>query len=181
MSATRMSVILSFEGEERVLTWSRVMVWRSIAEACYHRQGKPVPRNARQPRALVALLVVALCTLGALLVSLPGLVGPARVTGAPAPPTVWEALRRIQDPEINANIVELGLVRRVTVTADGAAEVILITTSAACPFESVLASEAAHAVREVSGVTSARVVFDRLTVWHPGLASPELRSRLGGR
>jgi metal-sulfur cluster biosynthetic enzyme len=76
---------------------------------------------------------------------------------------VREALRQVDDPEAGMNIVDLGLVYDVTVSA-AAVAVDLTMTSAACPLADLI-------VERVQGVIAAIVpegtVVDVRLVWDP--------------
>jgi metal-sulfur cluster biosynthetic enzyme len=76
---------------------------------------------------------------------------------------VRDALMQVDDPEAGMNIVDLGLVYRVEV-ADGAVEVDLTMTTAACPMADMIVDQARAAIESVAG-TSVRV--DVRLVWDP--------------
>jgi FeS assembly SUF system protein len=67
------------------------------------------------------------------------------------------------DPEIPVNIWELGLIYDVFVDAGGVAAVRMTLTAPGCPAAQSLPVEVAHKVREVPGVTDAKVDV----VWEP--------------
>lgn len=65
---------------------------------------------------------------------------------------IREALRAVVDPEINLDIVTLGLVREVTFHADGVTEVGMILTTPFCPYAGTLVQQAKDVVmRMVDG------------------------------
>src|SRR5271156_6716218 len=66
--------------------------------------------------------------------------GPAP-TGPPAQDQVRAALRGGVDPELGADIVELGMVNSVTVDADGRVEVEVALTVAGCPLRAQIQSD----------------------------------------
>jgi metal-sulfur cluster biosynthetic enzyme len=133
--------------------------------------------RARRSPLAVGALAVALCAAGALLVLLPWyLTRPSASAAAPA--GAWEALAQVRDPELDASIVDLGLVREVRALPGGRLEAVMILTSPACPYEGLIVGEARRALASTPGTRSARVVVDRRTRWTPELAIPELRRRL---
>lgn len=71
------------------------------------------------------------------------------VSGASAgPDSVLEVLRGIPDPEVPAlDIVELGIVRRVELTSDGAVTVEVTPTYSGCPAMSMIEQEIVAALR----------------------------------
>ncbi len=76
---------------------------------------------------------------------------------------VVDALRHVWDPELHDNVVDLGMVRRVDIDADGVATVELALTIAGCPMRTQLRTETESKVRAVPGVTDVRVVMGEMT------------------
>ena len=92
---------------------------------------------------------------------------------------VTEALRRVIDPELNLNIVDLGLVYGVEIS-DTDVRVTMTTTTAACPMHNLLSRLAELAVADVAGddvAVSIDVVFD--PPWSPDMMSDDARRILG--
>jgi FeS assembly SUF system protein len=75
---------------------------------------------------------------------------------------VVEALRTVYDPEIPVNIHELGLIYDVQIEPSGAVAVTMTLTAPGCPAAQELPVMVEQRVRDVPGVTDARVevVFD---------------------
>ena len=71
------------------------------------------------------------------------------------------ALQAVEDPELPVSIVDLGMVRAVTVSA-GAAVVELVATFLACPALWLVESEVQERATGVPGVTRCQVI------WRPG-------------
>ncbi|HLK13088.1 MAG TPA: putative Fe-S cluster assembly protein SufT [Candidatus Binatia bacterium] len=96
---------------------------------------------------------------------------------------VWETLRTCYDPEIPVNIVDLGLVydMRVTALADGASrvDVRMTLTAPGCGMGTAIAADARQKLLGLPGVTEAdvEVVWD--PPWTPQMISPEGKERLG--
>ncbi|HMK63188.1 MAG TPA: Mrp/NBP35 family ATP-binding protein [Acidimicrobiales bacterium] len=76
---------------------------------------------------------------------------------------VRKALSAVVDPELGADIVELGMVRRVEVSPDGSVEVRLALTVAACPLRTQLRSDVETTLLSVPGVRSVNVVMGEMT------------------
>lgn len=70
---------------------------------------------------------------------------------------VWRALEGVRDPEIMRPITELGMVKRVTVDAHGAATVEISLTIAGCPAARRIEADTLAAALGADGVTDARV------------------------
>lgn len=77
------------------------------------------------------------------------------------------ALTTITDPEIGGNIVDLGLIYDVTVDADGAARIVMTTTSRGCPAAGFLQQAVQATVEAVAGVTAAVVDLTYEPLWTP--------------
>src|SRR3989338_7719068 len=92
---------------------------------------------------------------------------------------VIEALRTIFDPEIPVNIYDLGLVYDVKVDAAGAVEIRMTLTSPQCPVAQSLPAEVQAKVKEVPGVTEAKVDVVWEPPWDPAKMSEAAKLQLG--
>jgi len=77
--------------------------------------------------------------------------------GAPDEGTIREAMRGVVDPELGADVVELGMFEGCDIGADGAVEVRLALTTAACPLRSQLRRDVQNRVGSLPGVKSVSV------------------------
>ena len=104
--------------------------------------------------------------------------------GAPAPspaPTVDQArlvLRRVKDPELNLNIVDLGLVYDVRV-ADRLVEVDMSLTSPGCPSGPEIMLDAETQLRTLPGADDVIVNLVWSPPWTPERITPDGRALLG--
>jgi len=73
---------------------------------------------------------------------------------------VHAALAGVDDPEIHKPITELGMVKGVSVGADGIAHVAVYLTVAGCPMRETITSRVTAAVEQVPGVRGVRVELD---------------------
>jgi metal-sulfur cluster biosynthetic enzyme len=89
------------------------------------------------------------------------------------------ALRQVDDPEMGENLVDLGVIGGIEVSAD-AVHITLIPTSATCPMADVMLDDAEAAVQAIcpAGFT-AQAEMDWDTPWSPERLSPALRERFG--
>ncbi|MBV9728439.1 MAG: DUF59 domain-containing protein, partial [Pseudonocardiales bacterium] len=78
----------------------------------------------------------------------------------PSVNAVKTALDAVHDPEINRPITELGMVKDVTVSADGTVGVAVWLTVAGCPMRDTITSRVSTAVSAVPGVRNVRVELD---------------------
>jgi len=88
------------------------------------------------------------------------------------------ALRRVKDPEINLNIVDLGLVYDVEVNgADVSIDMSL--TSPGCPAGPQIMHDAETEVRSIPGVGAVAVNLVWSPPWTPERIEPRVRAYLG--
>ena len=96
---------------------------------------------------------------------------------------VWDQLRTVFDPEIPANVVDLGLVYGVTVQplAEGghSVSVIMTLTAPGCGMGDILKADAENRVYDLPGVKEAIVDMVTEPPWDPSLMSEAARLELG--
>lgn len=92
--------------------------------------------------------------------------------------TVLEALRQVVDPELNCNLVDLGLVYSTEIQ-NGHVRVVMTLTTAGCPMHESLVEGVRTALLALDGVreVTVDVVWD--PPWNPAMMTPEGRARLG--
>jgi metal-sulfur cluster biosynthetic enzyme len=94
--------------------------------------------------------------------------------------TVFDVLRQVIDPELDCNIVDLGLVYSVAI--NGAhVKVTMTLTTPGCPMHESIAAGVQHAVLTLDGVeqVDVEVVWD--PPWHPAMMTREGQERLNRR
>jgi metal-sulfur cluster biosynthetic enzyme len=88
------------------------------------------------------------------------------------------ALRRVKDPDLNLNIVDLGLVYSIAV--DGTTVKIDMTlTSPACPSGPELMTNAENEIKSIPGVEKVEVNLVWAPFWTPEKMEPRVRAYLG--
>jgi probable FeS assembly SUF system protein SufT len=97
---------------------------------------------------------------------------------------IWEALKTCYDPEIPVNIVDLGLVYDVQVVPEeegqgNRVEVKMTLTAPGCGMGGVIAGDAENKIRELPGVTEARVEVVWDPIWNQSMMSDAARLQLG--
>ncbi len=94
---------------------------------------------------------------------------------------VTEALRKVIDPEMNLNIVDLGLIRRVDFEEEtGDVTIGLTLTSPMCPMGPEIMSAVRTKALTVSGVKQSHVEMVWSPPWDPRTdASEDVRAELG--
>jgi len=96
----------------------------------------------------------------------------------PSAEQVTQALDGVQDPEIHRPITELGMVKNVSVGADGAVLVEVYLTVAGCPLRDTITRDVTTAVGKLPGVSSVRVQLDVMSEEQRRALQTKLR---GGR
>ena len=91
---------------------------------------------------------------------------------------VRRRLRRVKDPELNLDIVVLGLVYGIDI-ADDNVHVTMSLTSPMCPAAGQIVEDEKKAVEELEGVTNADVELTFDPPWTPERIDPLIRSSLG--
>jgi metal-sulfur cluster biosynthetic enzyme len=91
---------------------------------------------------------------------------------------VRKRLRSVKDPELNLNIMDLGLVYDVQVEGTEV-DVKMTLTSPGCPSGPEIMTEAEQAVRGIEGVTDARIELVWEPYWTPERIDPRVRAFLG--
>lgn len=91
---------------------------------------------------------------------------------------VRDALKTVKDPELNLDLVVLGLVYDIEVEGADVKATISLTTPM-CPAAEQIVTDARTAVAGVEGVDSAEIVLTFDPPWTPERISPLIRSSLG--
>ena len=91
---------------------------------------------------------------------------------------VRDALKAVKDPELNLNLVVLGLVYGIEVDGANAKATITLTTPM-CPAAGQIVDEAKEAIAGVEGVAEAEIELTFDPPWTPERISPLIRSSLG--
>jgi probable FeS assembly SUF system protein SufT len=105
--------------------------------------------------------------------------------GAPDPAAVWDQLKKVYDPEIPVNIVDLGLVYSMDIekieAADGGYRVLVAMTLTApgCGMGPAIAEDAKSKILLVPGVADAQVRITWEPSWNQSMISEEGKMKLG--
>ena len=91
---------------------------------------------------------------------------------------VRKALRRVKDPELNLDLVVLGLVYDISIDG-GRVSVTMSLTSPMCPVAGELLNQAREAVESVPGVEHAEVELTFSPPWTAERINPTIRAALG--
>lgn len=88
------------------------------------------------------------------------------------------ALRRVKDPDLNLNIMDIGLVYDIAVEGT-TVKVDMTLTSPACPSGPEIMGEADKELRKLEGVTDVKVNLVWAPFWTPEKMEPRVRAYLG--
>ncbi len=91
---------------------------------------------------------------------------------------VRQALRQVKDPELDLNIIDLGLVYDVEVE-DGDVRIEMTLTSPGCPAGPMITNDAHKAVRALGGVKDVNIDIVWEPYWTPEKIDPKVRAMMG--
>ena len=96
----------------------------------------------------------------------------------PEKEALLDALKTVKDPELNINVVDLGLVYTIQ-THDDTVDVEMTLTTPACPAGPEILRNAVVALEKLEGVTKANVKLVMSPPWSPDRMSDDARDELG--
>ncbi len=85
---------------------------------------------------------------------------------------ILEVLKQVKDPELQRDLVSLGMIREVEVLPEGRVKVVVALTTGGCPLKRKIAEDVRQAVLSVPGVSEVEVELAVMT--------PEERARIFG-
>jgi probable FeS assembly SUF system protein SufT len=109
----------------------------------------------------------------------------ALADGSPDPAAVWDQLRKVFDPEIPVNIVDLGLVYSMDIEKIEAPEggfkvnIAMTLTAPGCGMGPAIAADAKDKILLVPGVADADVRITWEPAWNQSMISEEGKMKLG--
>ena len=88
---------------------------------------------------------------------------------------VINVLQQCLDPELGANIVDIGLIYGVKITNEKDVKLVLTMTSPMCPVTSIIMADAQLRLEAINGIgkVELELVWDPL--WSPEMMSEELK------
>ncbi len=91
---------------------------------------------------------------------------------------VRQALRQVKDPELDMNIIDLGLVYDVEI-AGGDVRVNMTLTSPGCPAGPMITNDAYRVLRGLGGVKDVDIEIVWEPYWTPERMDPKVRALMG--
>jgi metal-sulfur cluster biosynthetic enzyme len=92
---------------------------------------------------------------------------------------VRKALRAVKDPELNLNIIDLGLVYDIEVGEEGDIQVKMTLTSPGCPAGAEILQGVKEVASDLEGARSVDVELVWEPYWTPERMDPRVRAFLG--
>jgi metal-sulfur cluster biosynthetic enzyme len=103
----------------------------------------------------------------------------AEETDQPTTERVLDALKQVVDPELGINIVDLGLVYDVSVSAEGDVDIQYTLTTMGCPIGPMIEDQMRAFLAPVPGVNEVRPEMVLRPPWTPEMMSDEAKAALG--
>ncbi len=95
------------------------------------------------------------------------------------PETIRKALRAVKDPELNLNIIDIGLVYDVAINETGDVHIKMTLTSPGCPAGAEIMEDARRVVGDQEGVNSVEIELVWDPYWTPERMDPRVKAFLG--
>lgn len=92
---------------------------------------------------------------------------------------VLESLRKVIDPEIGLNIVDLGLIYRVEVVEDDSVQIEFTLTSPGCPLADVIEADIRRVLKDDHDLDQVEMQLVWSPPWNLDFMSEEARLELG--
>jgi metal-sulfur cluster biosynthetic enzyme len=90
---------------------------------------------------------------------------------------VIEALSQCKDPELDADIVNLGLIYGIAINGSGEVKVTLTMTSAMCPVTSLILADAQLRLESIPNIGKVELELVWDPMWSPDMMSDEIKYR----
>jgi metal-sulfur cluster biosynthetic enzyme len=92
---------------------------------------------------------------------------------------VLSELKTVYDPELNINVVDLGLIYNVDITEDADVTITMTLTTPGCPLHDSITSGVRYCVEEIEETRNVEVNLTWEPAWSPEKMSPEGLRLLG--
>lgn len=92
---------------------------------------------------------------------------------------IYEQLRKVNDPELNINVVDLGLVYDVKHSGEGDVWITMTLTTPGCPLHDSIVGGVKNAVSTIEGIENVDVQLVWTPAWTPERMTDEGRRQLG--
>lgn len=92
---------------------------------------------------------------------------------------VFNALKSVYDPELNINVVDLGLIYHVEINDDADVNVTMTLTTPGCPLHDSITSGVRYSVEGIEEIRNVNVNLVWEPAWSPEKMTPEGLKLLG--
>lgn len=92
---------------------------------------------------------------------------------------VYSKLRKVDDPELHLNIVDLGLIYDVKAKENGVVNVLMTLTFPGCPLGAVINKEINEKLRSIKGVKKVNIKITFDPPWDFSKVSDDAKEQLG--
>ncbi|WP_353663073.1 metal-sulfur cluster assembly factor [Hydrogenimonas sp. SS33] len=92
---------------------------------------------------------------------------------------VYDAIRKVVDPEVGFNLVEMGLIYDVIIDENNNVKVVMTLSTRGCPLHQMLTQWVKDAVKEVPGVNDVDVEVVWEPAWNISMAEDNVKKALG--
>lgn len=93
---------------------------------------------------------------------------------------IIEQLKQVIDPELNINVVDLGLIYEIDITENNDVIIEMTLTTPGCPLHDSITNGVKHSVSYLDEVNDVDVIIVWQPAWSPERMSPEAMKQLRG-
>ncbi len=93
---------------------------------------------------------------------------------------VFDAIRKVVDPEVGFNLVEMGLIYDAIIDEQNNVKVVMTLSTRGCPLHQLLMQWVKDAVKEIPGVNDVEVEIVWEPEWNISMAEEHVKKALGG-
>lgn len=92
---------------------------------------------------------------------------------------VYDQLKRVLDPELGINVVDLGLIYDVDLSTPGKAVITMSLTTPGCPLHDSITSGVKYSLEDIEGLDDVVVNLVWEPAWTPDMMTEEGKRQLG--
>ncbi len=92
---------------------------------------------------------------------------------------VFDAIRKVIDPEVGFNLVEMGLIYDAIIDDENNVKVVMTLSTRGCPLHQMLTQWVKDAVKEIPGVKDVEVEVVWEPAWNISMADDNVKKALG--
>jgi metal-sulfur cluster biosynthetic enzyme len=93
---------------------------------------------------------------------------------------IRENLKTVYDPELNINVVDLGLIYEIDIPEQRTAKILMTLTTPGCPLHDSIVSGIRYCVESMEEIDTANVELTWYPAWTPDRMTEDGKRMLGG-